>query len=135
MIRPSLLAYALVAAAVVLPQAVNAAPLRGDTNKDGSLQYSEFLTRATRGMMRFDANKDNKLSLEEWKTRMAKSKGDPARQFAHLDKNKDGQLDATELEPIIQSRFKRMDANNDGSVTQAESDASHAALKKANAAK
>ncbi|QJE97627.1 alpha/beta hydrolase fold domain-containing protein [Luteolibacter luteus] len=40
--------------------------------------------------------------------------------FAALDKNKDGKLSLTEVPKAAQAHFKRVDANNDGIVTQEE---------------
>ena len=51
--------------------------------------------------------------------------------FARLDTNHDGKLSASEAaaNPKVQGMWKKLDANNDGTVSQAEFDMHKADLK------
>lgn len=122
-----------------------------DTNKDGSLDRQEMqAAREKRGaksvserIAQLDKNNDGKLSKDETPQGLQKH-------FEEVDLNKDGFVDAQELEAARQKRmqhnggkmgpdsdgdgkvsqaefmakvqqwFKRMDANNDGAITQDE---------------
>lgn len=70
-----------------------------------------------RMLARFDANKDGKLQVTELPPRMQQMMGD-------ADADKDGVLTADELKAfgaaMAKKMFDRMDADHDGSVTQAE---------------
>lgn len=82
--------------------------MAGDTDGDGRVSKAEFLAGAQGG------------------------KGDPAKRFARLDRDKDGLLDRSEVDLMLARRFKRMDVDGDG-VASAEERA--AASAKRNAAR
>lgn len=91
-----------------------------------------FQSAARHRMMQADADGDGKISKAEWvAARGATAKGggemkrDPARTFDRLDTNKDGYLDATEIDALTAKRFARLDTNNDGIVTADERAAAH----------
>lgn len=115
------LTLAIVASAWLLPIAADAAP-RGDADGDGKLSLSEFQTAGQKRMMRADKDADGKISLQEWLARpaAAKARHDPAQQFARMDANKDGQLDAAEIEALVKRRFAALDKNADGALTDEE---------------
>ena len=70
--------------------------------------------------MSADADHDGKVSRAEFMTAMPNGKGDPARRFAHLDRNNDGYIDRQEIDAAADRRFTRLDADGDGRVTKAE---------------
>lgn len=115
------LSLAIVASAWLVPLAADAAP-RGDADGNGKLSLSEFQTIAQNRMMRADKDADGKISLQEWLARPAasKAKQDPTEQFNRLDANKDGKLDAAEIEVLVKRRFAALDKNADGALTAEE---------------
>jgi Ca2+-binding EF-hand superfamily protein len=106
---------------VLCATAAIAAP-RGDTDGNGTVALAEFQAFTQKRLLRADSNSDSRISLDEWKARPteAKAKRDPAKMFGRLDKNDDGFLETTEMEPMIQRRFERLDANADGALSEEE---------------
>ncbi len=130
---------------------------RFDADRDGKVSKEEFAkARRERFAMR-DLNDDGRIGLEDMPPRMrerigrwmgqegkdgkdARKDGSPFtlerllgrvdRQFARLDKDGDGFIDAKDLEPLAAERiayasqrfFKRFDADRDGKVSKGEFD-------------
>ncbi|MFZ5670862.1 MAG: EF-hand domain-containing protein [Pseudomonadota bacterium] len=107
---------------------------RADANGDGKVSLAEFKAARVGMMMRGDANKDGKLTkaeLEAGAARMreaAAARGreapgggrGPGMMFTMMDANKDGFLTRPEIETMIERRFRRLDVNGDGSLSDAE---------------
>ncbi len=113
-----------------------------DTNADGRLSKEERTAhkqtmRAQRATMRFDkldANSDNFISRTEFaavranpKPKMRKMKKHMKRKHARLhknakpaDTNQDGFIDRAEFDVRANDTFTKMDANNDGVLSQAD---------------
>lgn len=73
-------------------------------------------------LMQADSDGDGRISAAEWAA-MIQARGgrrDPARSFARLDRNRDGSLDAAEVDAFTAHRFDRLDANRDGKVSADE---------------
>ncbi len=71
----------------------------------------------------FDTNKDGALDPKELETaRAAKhhGKGPGIGKMAQMDTNTDGKITAAEASDAIVRIFSRLDADNDGAITQAE---------------
>jgi Ca2+-binding EF-hand superfamily protein len=128
----SLSSLVIVASALLWPIASYAAP-RGDADGDGKLSLGEFQMAAQKRLLRADKDTDGKLSLQEWLARpaTAKAKHDPTKLFNRLDANKDGQLDAAEIEALAKRRFAALDKNSDGALSDEERPARKAAATEA----
>lgn len=113
----ALAALAFTSAATAQPRAA-----RGDANADGRLSQAEFQALQSQRMMRLAADGDGKISLAEWSAdrRGPKTARDPAKGFAALDANRDGGIDAAEVQTVIGRRFARLDADRDGQLSTTE---------------
>lgn len=87
---------------------------------------------AMRGrMMQADKDGDGRISAAEW-TAAAQSRGRGQmadRAFARMDRNRDGFLDAAELDVLAAQRFDRQDGNHDGRLSPEERKASRATMR------
>jgi Ca2+-binding EF-hand superfamily protein len=88
-----------------------------DANKDGAVSQAELLQKRGEHFDKADANKDGKLTKEE---RQAMHEARKQERFAKHDANKDGKLTKDELGKMPEHFQKRVDANGDGAITQAE---------------
>ena len=114
---------------------------QADTNGDGVVSHDEMLTRAQDRFAEWDTDGNGFLALEELprempgmgKRRMrhhesgegdgeAKRKPTRMRFMARLDNDGDELLSLDEFTAPMIKRFKRVDADGDGAVTQAEFD-------------
>jgi Ca2+-binding EF-hand superfamily protein len=85
------------------------------------LANEPYLPRSERSLQRLDANKDGRINRDEIKPRMLK-------RFTDVDANADKSVTVAEIDAMLQKRLaarrdrmlQLMDANKDGSITQAE---------------
>jgi Ca2+-binding EF-hand superfamily protein len=96
--------------------------------------FETFAAHARDRMMALDTDHDGRISKDEFAARaamMMQRRGgqdvapgakphDGARMFDRLDTNRDGYLDANEINAMLARRFARMDANHDGVLTPDE---------------
>ncbi|MGE0742367.1 MAG: hypothetical protein AB7O98_13580 [Hyphomonadaceae bacterium] len=97
---------------------------RADANEDGNITRDEFLARPIEHFNRLDANSDGVISAEERPQRgdrgaRAERRGDRP----NPDANGDNQISRAEFVAMSGSMFERLDANDDGRVTQEEAQA------------
>ena len=106
-----------------------------DTDGDGRVSRSEFVAGKQEKIQRLDANNDGVLTPAESSTAAKPekkhwwSRGDkPADKAAGInaaDTNGDGQVTSTEATAYADKSFARLDANNDGFLTESELKAAH----------
>jgi len=110
-----------------------------DANGDGRVTMREHARAAERMFQMMDANGDGKVTAEEMAAAQETITGrkpgprDPsaAEKISAVDsEHGDGVLTADEHADAARALFLTMDRNKDGSLSQAEFDAGHAALKK-----
>lgn len=103
---------------------------RADANNDGNITREEFLARPNEMFQRLDANNDGVISTAERSQRPERGeraerrgeRGDrPDRPNPDTDGN--GTFSRAEFTAMGAHFFERMDANNDGRVTQEEAQA------------
>lgn len=93
-----------------------------DANGDGTITEAEMLAAAGDRFQDADGNGDGIVSLEEFAAAQ-ESLQEERRQarleriFDRLDANEDGELTQEELEASVAERFDRMDRNDDGELT------------------
>lgn len=90
---------------------------RADANSDGSITRDEFLARPLEHFQRLDANSDGVISATE---RPQRGERDERQDRPNREANGDGQVSQAEFAAMGASMFERLDADSDGSVTQAE---------------
>ena len=102
-----------------------------DTNKDGQVQYSEFLTAGNQKFAEMDADRNGLVTKDErYAFGKAKRAQRAQKRFAKLDANGDGFVSNQEFTTAQAQRAdkkearrkKRMDANKDGVMDQADHD-------------
>jgi len=97
--------------------------VRMDTNKNGSIERSEYLAhkqaKAERKYTRMDKDGNGSVSKEEYAS-CKKRKHHKKRMFKRMDKDGDGQVSQNESMTAWSNWFKRIDANNDQVVTTDE---------------
>lgn len=103
-----------------------------DANDDGSISKDEFGNRGDDDRMageRGDGQRDGK----RWGGKRGGKGGPEGRggmdMMAKADTNGDKAVSAAEFQTASLARFDKMDGNKDGTVTKAEMDAAHAAMK------
>lgn len=106
-----------------------------DTNGDGTLTAEEFTAARAAKAAALDANNDGKISADELVAQdmvqmKARAEMHAKRMIAARDTDGDGMLSASELASRTAPKdvFDRLDADNDGVVTQAEMDAMQAKM-------
>jgi Ca2+-binding EF-hand superfamily protein len=122
--------YTLALAGLVLPALLAAAPIPPahaqkagptavlaalDTDKDGTLDWSEVSKAATARFKAADPDNDGTLDAAE-----AAKLGISARLLRKSDPDKDGTLDQTEFLALVKQRFERADKDHDGTLDAAE---------------
>ena len=95
---------------------------RADANNDGNITREEFLARPNAMFARLDANNDGVISADERPQRPQRAEGE-RRERPNFDANNDRQISRAEWDQMGASMFQRLDANNDGRVTQEEAQA------------
>lgn len=100
---------------------------RMDVNKDGTITHQEMEDFHKQHFSVADANSDGQLTQDEFLT--AESRDEVRQQarysrmmgiFTGLDQNSDGVLSPIEAQVMVTERFKQLDANGDGKITQDE---------------
>lgn len=91
-----------------------------DANNDGNITRAEFLARPTAHFDRIDANHDGVITAAERPQRRERPAGERRERPASPDANNDGSLSQAEFNAAGAAMFTRLDANNDGSVTREE---------------
>ncbi len=113
-------------AQTTIPTSAGAA--RSSNGHDNARGWSllQFQQRRERKVMAADTNHDGRVSRAEFMAAMTNGKGDPAKRFTHLDRNRDGFVDRPEIDTAASKRFRRLDSNSDGRLTREERKAGHA---------
>lgn len=101
-----------------------------DANNDGALSRDEFLAGPSERFAQLDANHDGQLSADErpergehgWRGRGHGGRGGG---MHDADANNDGTISRAEFDASGVALFQRLDGNNDGQVTRAEAEAAH----------
>ena len=110
---------------------------RADTDKNGSLSQAEVLASAEKVFERRDSNKDGAIDTAD--ARPHKSKGHHGkggeeraeRMLKRLDADNDGKVSQDEMLARASETFERFDANKNGEVTKAEIDKKREAFRDA----
>jgi len=87
---------------------------------DAGLSLPTFAMRHERRLLARDTDGDGKVSRAEFLAGAERSKGDPGRRFAGLDRNGDGAIDKGEIDAMAARRFAQLDADCDGVLTVGE---------------
>jgi hypothetical protein len=139
-IMKNLKRYAI--AAVVGSFALSGAALAGDdkldrldADKDGKVTQAEYAAGAKTSFDKLDANADGKVTAAEMDAAYTTTKPgvgaakvpSSAEKIKTLDTDGDGSLSAVEHEAGSRTMFDKLDADKDGSVTEAEIKAAHEA--------
>jgi Ca2+-binding EF-hand superfamily protein len=101
---------------------------RADANNDGDITREEFLARPTQMFDRLDQNDDGVIAAAERPQRGERRADDQQRQRRERpnpDTNGDGTFSRAEFTAMGAGMFERLDANNDGRVTQEEARSRH----------
>jgi Ca2+-binding EF-hand superfamily protein len=108
------------------PGPKGAGPARFDKNGDGKVSKDEAPARMKEHFDAIDTNKDGSLDQQELQAARAKHGAKSvADRVAHLDKNKDGKLSKDEVPERMQKHFDAVDTNKDGFVDAQELEAAH----------
>ncbi|MBL8545986.1 MAG: hypothetical protein JNL81_05945 [Hyphomonadaceae bacterium] len=98
-----------------------------DANNDGNITRDEFLARPLEMFNRLDANHDGVIQASERPQRPERQAGDDDRRERpdrpNPDANGDGSFSRAEFTAMGTGMFERLDANDDGRVTQEEAQA------------
>lgn len=98
--------------------------MRGaDANSDGNITRDEFLARPIAHFDRMDANDDGVISADERPQRRERAEGEQHRRRFNPDANNDGSVSQAEFAAAGAAHFERIDANHDGRVTREEAEA------------
>jgi len=110
------------------PASAGAARSSAGHDNAGGWTLQQFQQRRERKVMKADTNRDVRVSRAEFVAAMTNGKGDPAKRFAHFDRNGDGFVDRPEIDTAASKRFHRLDINGDGRLTRKERKAGHASV-------
>jgi Ca2+-binding EF-hand superfamily protein len=129
--HPNRKLLALAAAALLLPAGASAG-MRDfnaiDSNKDGRVSTSEHETFSKAVFARIDTNRDDKITVEEVNAAAGIISGhnanaqqlNAAYRIRRHDTNGDGVISKTEFLAAAVARFRAMDADSNGELTQQE---------------
>ena len=125
--------FGLMAGLAVSAAALAAAPSEFDgmdANGDGRISAREHALAAASMFKAMDADGDGRVTAAEMDAKAAPGALTSAEKIAAVDADGDGVLTAREHADASRAIFLTMDRNKDGSLTQAEFDSGHQALKK-----
>lgn len=94
-----------------------------DANNDGNITREEFLARPTEMFDRLDANDDGVISTAERPQRPERGERGQRADRPNLDTDGNGTFSRAEFTAMGAGMFERLDANDDGRVTQEEAQA------------
>jgi hypothetical protein len=108
---------------------------RLDADKDGKVTQAEYAAGAKTSFDKLDANADGKVTASQMDAAYTTTKPgvgaaqvpSSAEKIKTLDTDGDGALSAVEHEAGSRTMFDKLDADKDGSVTEAEIKAAHEA--------
>jgi Ca2+-binding EF-hand superfamily protein len=92
--------------------------MRYDTNKDGTVDRTEWNTGQQARFKELDKNGDGKISLQEFSPDGTNDRREAA--FKRLDTDKDGSVSQAEFMAQADRNFARCDTDKDGKITTAE---------------
>lgn len=107
---------------------------RADTDKNGTLSQAEVLASAEKIFARRDSNKDGAIDTADAGQPKGKGKNREERaerMLKRLDANNDGKVSQDEMLAGATKTFERFDADKNGEVTKAEVDAKREAFRDA----
>ena len=90
---------------------------------DGKAEISkqQYEARQTKRFLQADADGNGMVSQQEFDTHRAAAQADKrAKRFARMDANKDGSIDAKELNAVLDRRFDRLDRDKNGALSSDE---------------
>lgn len=96
---------------------------RADANNDGNVTRDEFLARPLEHFGRLDTNGDGVIQASERPQRPERGERPDRADRPNFDANNDSQFSRAEFDAMGAAMFQRLDANNDGRVTQEEAQA------------
>lgn len=111
------------ALALATPAAAQPASLSSmDRDKDGRVSRAEYRNELVTGSMKYDKNNDGRVAKSELPgvTRIPGAKGVVDRIYKMTDSDGDGQLSGAEFAARAEIRFREIDADRDGFLSQAE---------------
>jgi Ca2+-binding EF-hand superfamily protein len=94
-----------------------------DANSDGNITRDEFLARPTQMFDRLDANDDGVISTTERPQRPERGERTQRGDRSNADADRNGTFSQAEFTAMGAGVFERLDANDDGRVTQEEAQA------------
>ena len=121
------------ACAKPVDQAMPVGQARTDQAASG-VTLKQFQQRQQERLMAGDTDGDSRLSRTEFSATAKGGKGDPAKRFAKLDRNGDGNLDPSEIEAMLMRQFKRLDADGNGVASPSERAAARNRMQQVNKA-
>jgi hypothetical protein len=92
----------------------------GGGRAKAAMTLQEFQARQERKLLAADTDGDSRISRTEFLAGATSGRGDPAKRFAKLDRNGDGQVDKAEIDTMLERRFQRLDTTGDGVVNPQE---------------
>ena len=104
--------------------------LAADKDKDGKLTLAELTPPAERRFLKMDANGDNAVSRDEIETRLrAAMERQLERMLTRMDADKDGTITQAEFDGLLATKFGKADADANGAVTFEEAQAYKLAMR------
>jgi Ca2+-binding EF-hand superfamily protein len=94
-----------------------------DTDKDGKVTQAEIHAEREQRLKRFDRDANGELSLQEYEALWLEAvREHMARQFQASDRDANGSITAVEFRERFADVVRKLDRNNDGEVTRAETE-------------
>jgi hypothetical protein len=104
--------------------------LAADKDKDGKLTLAELAPPAERRFLKMDVNGDNAVSREEIEARLrASMERQLERLLTRMDADKNGTITQAEFDGLLAARFGKADADANGAVTFEEAQAYKLAMR------